>query len=121
MSFEMQLYDLLNGHITSDKFFRETAEIWLRMAKHLLRRWKSPAWVDEEEIKQELMIGAWRCVWNFEPTHGVTLTRYVAWNAMDYAKKKLHRMRGAKLSGSADRNPSRYEISFSTFDVTFEW
>jgi DNA-directed RNA polymerase specialized sigma24 family protein len=121
MTFESQLQDLLNGHITADKFFRDTAEIWKRMAKHLLRRWSSPAWVDVEEISQELMIGAWRCIWNFEPTFGTTLTRYVAWNAMDYAKKKLHRMRGAKLSGSADRNPSRYEIPFTAFDVTFEW
>lgn len=112
-----------DGRITATEFFRSTSPVWERIAKYLLRRWRAPSWVDVEEIVQELYIGATQSVWQYSEhlARGTTLAQYVEWNAIDYAKKKLHAMRGAKRSGNADRNPSRFELPFSSFQTTDEW
>jgi hypothetical protein len=112
-----------DGRMTDANFFRSTRGTWERMARYLLRRWPAPAWVDQDEIVQELHLGASLCVWSYDErlSHGRTLEDYVEWNAIDYAKKKLHAMRGAKRSGNADGNPSRIERPLSMFDATPEW
>lgn len=107
------LRSLRDGRSTANHFFQNTQALWNRLARYLLRRWRAPEWVAPEEIVQELMLGAWQFVWSYDETRGVPLSHYVKWNAIDYAKKKLHRMRGAKLSGDADRNPGRWEIPLS--------
>jgi DNA-directed RNA polymerase specialized sigma24 family protein len=113
-----------DGRITGDQFFRDTYQTWMRIARYLHRRWPLPAWVTDEELVQELMIGAFESIWRYSEhrAQGTTVARYVEWNAIDAAKKKLHKMRGANLHGNRDSNPSRFEISVSAFgDVTPEW
>lgn len=112
-----------DGRMTDAEFFRLTRGAWERMARYLLRRWPAPAWVDQDEIVQELHLGASLCLWSYDArlSRGRTLAEYVEWNAIDYAKKKLHAMRGAKRSGNADGNPSRIERPLSTFEATSEW
>lgn len=106
-----------DGRMTATEFFRDTHSTWERMARYLLRRWRAPAWVDLEELVQELQIGAIQSLWCYSAclARGRTLAEYVEWNAIDYAKKKLHAMRGANRSGNADANPSRFEKPFSSF------
>lgn len=94
------------------------------MATYLARRWRPPSWLELEEIMQELMIGAWSAIWKWDPRRagpGQTLGSFVEWNAMDKAKKRLHKARGAKLSGNADANPGHSEIPLCMFDATPGW
>lgn len=123
MEFSEAVQVFHDGRMTTSDFFRITRGAWERMARYLLRRWPAPAWVDQDEIVQELQLGASLCVWCYEQrlAQGRTLAEYVEWNAIDYAKKKLHKMRGAKRSGNADANPSHIETPLSTFEATTEW
>jgi DNA-directed RNA polymerase specialized sigma24 family protein len=123
MRFEDAIRLLHDGRINFNEFYRETKPSWERLARYLLRRWKAPKWVEVEEIVQELIIGAWNAVWCYSEflARGVPLANYVQWNAVDKAKKSLHKMRGAKLSGNADANPSNFETPLSSFEATSEW
>lgn len=116
------LRELHDGRMTMADFFRQTDGAWRRMARYLLRRWSCPAWVDEDEVVQELQLGATLSVWCYSEylARGKTLAEYVEWNAIDYAKKRLHQMRGAKRSGNADAHPSRFETPLSCYS-SWEW
>lgn len=111
------------GLITCNAFFIASRSTWERLAVYLLRRWKAPAWVERDEVVQELMLAAWGAIWQYDPTRREkTIGQYVEWNAIDKAKKKLHKMRNAKLSGNADANPGRHEKIFSAFaETSTEW
>jgi hypothetical protein len=120
--FEALLTGLREGYLTSEVFFAQTRIVWARLARNLLRRWRPPEWYGPEEVEQELMLAAHHFVWKYDPdaAKGRSIGSYVSWNAMDKAKKALHRARGAKLSGDADKNPSRIEAPFSMFEVSPE-
>lgn len=122
---DSDLESLRDGRMPSGRFYANTHALWERIARSLLRRWSAPKWVTIEDLAQELRLGAWDAVWRYEPAYaaGGTIGRFVIWNAIDHAKKKLHKMRGAKLSGDADRNPSRFETPLSTMSATAttEW
>lgn len=123
MIFNEAIALLHDGRLDFTAFYRETLPSWERLARYLLRRWKAPAWVELDEVVQDLVLGAWESVWCYsEPlANGRPLHDFVQWNAVDKAKKKLHKMRGAKLSGNADSNPSHYETPLSSFEATSEW
>jgi hypothetical protein len=106
---EGSLHLLRKGAMSFTEFQACTFEQWWRIARHLHRKWRPPTGVDVADVCQELLIAAWQFVGTWDSSRGVTLERYVVWNAADKAKKALHKQRGAKLSGSADRNPTRAE------------
>lgn len=117
---ERHLHLVLDGRITWTVFERATRAEFERMALYLLRRWVPPAWYTVEDVVQELLIGTTICVWEWSKSFGPTLSRYVVYNAISYAKRELHRARGAKLSGTADKNPSRFERPLSSFGLEDE-
>lgn len=119
-TFGASLRALHEGRITFTQFTRATHTRWKRLALYLRTRWKQPLWHGLEDVIQELLEGAWRCLPRFDPTRGVSLERYVIFNSVDRAKKACHRARGANLSGSADRNPSHLETTMSTYDEETE-
>lgn len=86
---------------------------WRRLAKALGRRWRQPLWVEDEDTEQELLLAAYKAIWDWQPWRGIPISSYVIYNACDKAKKKGHKTRGAKLCGNSDRNPSRTEVTFS--------
>lgn len=112
---ERHLHLVLDGRITYAAFVAATKAEYERMALYLRRRWIPPASYEVSDVVQELLLGTWFCVWEWVPGRGPSLSRYVIYNAMSSAKRALHKARGAKLSGSADRNPSHYEHTFSSF------
>jgi uncharacterized protein (DUF1778 family) len=118
--FEQLLIGLREGYLTPEVFFAQSRIVWQRLARNLLRRWQAPAWYTHEEVEQELMLAAYHFVWKFDTARakGRSIGSFVSWNAMDKAKKALHVARGAKLSGDADKNPSRIETPFSTYEVS---
>lgn len=116
---ETQCERVLDHRITFASFMRATKTEFTRMAKHLLRRWVPPTWMTPEDLVQELYLGAWIMFFGptpFDPSRGVKLSKYIAWNAMGHAKRALHKARGAQLHGSADCNPSNIEKPFTAFD-----
>lgn len=115
---ENQCTRVLAKSITFGAFIHATRTEFARLAQALIRRWNPPAWVTTEDVVQDLHFGAWTTLFGkkpFNPARGVKLSRYVVFNAMSYAKRALHKARGAKLSGSADRNPSHIEKPLSAF------
>lgn len=112
---ERALWDLREGRISFTEFARESRPAWEALATYIARRWRLPSWGTTEDLVQELLLGAWEFVWKFEPCMGTTIRRFVIYNAVDKAKKHAHRMRGASLSGSADRNPSHVERPLAAY------
>ena len=97
------------GAMPFGTFARTTAHRWQRLAHTLLRRWPGPYAVDEEDVAQELLLGAWLALPRWQP-QGAPLERFVVWQAMAQAKAWLHRQRAANQHGSRDRNPSRFDV-----------
>jgi DNA-directed RNA polymerase specialized sigma24 family protein len=120
MSFGSALLAVYEGRIDFSRFAKMTHNRWQRLAIYLRTRWKQPIWHSLEDVIQELLLGAWRCMKKFDPTRGVSLERFVVFNSVDRAKKACHKARGALLSGSADRNPSHWETTLSTYDEETE-
>lgn len=113
MDLESSCLALHEKKITFSTFMTQTRSAFARMANHLLRRWAPPAWMVPEDVVQELYLGVWVALSSYDPTRGVTLGRYLVWNAMNRAKRSLHKARGATIHGSADKAPSNIERPFS--------
>lgn len=113
MTFGQAVRALHDGRCTFGEFCFSTSKRWRRYAMYIAKRWRLPDWVELEELEQELLLGAWRAVFDFNPHYGTSLERYVVWNAIDKAKKRAHAMRGAAMGGSPDRAVSRFELTFA--------
>lgn len=109
-----ELQALRGGAMTFVQFERATRLEWYRLAAYLLRRWQAPAAAGLDDLVQEMLLEAWRVVGRYDPRRGVRLDKYVTWNAVNVAKKWLHRQRRAyKLD---DRSPSRHPLCLSSLD-----
>ncbi len=103
---DQDLEDYRTGKMTFDQLVRKTRPHWGRLAQYLMRRWKTPTWVvDEEDLVQQMLEGAWIALREWDPARGTPLKAYVIWNSVDKAKKHLHVARKAKRRD--DRAPSR--------------
>jgi DNA-directed RNA polymerase specialized sigma24 family protein len=110
-------FRLRGGQSTYQEFAQETRERWVTMARWLMRRWRVPGWVDVEDVVQELMLGAWRGTWEYEAGRGTrTLGQHVEYTAVDKAKKRMHKWRGAPLHGNPDGEPSSIDVPFCLVD-----
>lgn len=110
--FEKGLWEVYEGRQTFDAFARRMQRHWERLAEYIARRWRLPVWASKEDVVQDLMRGAWEAVWEYKPEKGTSLGGYVVYNAVDRAKKRVHRYRGAALHRKADSNPSRMDLSY---------
>lgn len=113
---------LRQGQISFDRFARMTADYWKAQAVKQLARWAHPTDVAPEDLVQVMLMEAWIRSTTFDPAKGGTAPaaygRYLVWNAIDKAKKYLHRVRGA--AGARYNAPSRYARPFSSFVVDGE-
>ncbi len=105
------LLALRTGRISFQTFERRTRNVWAAIAKHILRRWRGPIAVSEQDIVQELYVSVWTFTGHWDEKHGQSITNYVVWNAYDKAKKWLHQQRNAYRRD--DSSPSRCEMPFS--------
>lgn len=112
MSFSSSLHALREGEVSFPRFAADTAVVWQRFARYLSRRWKPPAGVDEGDLAQELLVAGWAAVDRWDPERGVSIERYVTFQAIDKAKKWLHRQRNAYRRD--DSSASRAPIPFSS-------
>lgn len=109
--FECALWGYRLGRTTFDELARATRPLWEAQAAALARRWLQPAWHGQEDVVQELLLGMWRHVFAYDPHHpaGRSIADVVVYGAVGDAKRRCHKARGAKLSGTADKNPSNLE------------
>lgn len=112
--FERALMNLRNDTASFRDFVRDTTHVWQRFAVYLCKRWKPPLGVDEDDVRQELIAAAWRFVHEWEPERGVSISRYVRYNALDKGKKFLLRQRNTcRRDGSA---PARVPVAFTCLE-----
>lgn len=114
---EQMLVLVRDKRIDFSTFVRNTRTEFLKLASSLLRRWRAPEWFTVDDVQQELLFGAWRYIWKYNPrkAKGKSIAWFVVFNAMAYAKTKLHKARGVTISGSPDRKHSQIETPLSFF------
>ncbi len=79
------------GEVTFDAFARETWADWDRMTKYALRRWGQAGRIDIEDARQELLLGAWRAIFSFDPKRSdeKRLAQFVMFGAISSARKRF--------------------------------
>lgn len=104
--FDLMLHAVRSGEMTINAFFAETALVWTMIAKHLMKRWRAPAWFDVEELAQECRLESLAFIKKYDEAkdvHKKGFWYYVRYNAMDKGKKRLHQVRGVNLHREADK------------------
>lgn len=71
-----------------------------------------PAWVEREDVEQELTIQVLKSARAWSPARGGGIGMYVGWGSLRRLRRALNHWRGASLHGRESRNPSRAEIAF---------
>ena len=92
------------------RFIAATDPGWVKLATFLHRRWPLPYGIDAEDVKQDMLLGAWRKLPLHDPDRA-PFGDYVIFHGMDYATKRIHKARGAVLHGNAGKNPSRFPLA----------
>lgn len=101
---------LRDGRATFQQFYAATLESWRSLARYILRRWRTPAACSEEDVIQELLLGAWRAVPKYEEGRGPTLAAFTVYAAVGDAKRWVHHQRGVSLHGNPDRGVATFDV-----------
>lgn len=103
------------GTITFRQFMGETDRRWQWWAKRLARA-GIPAWLDTEDIRQELLVEAWRALrrYDSEKAKGQSPAQFTEFAAKYHAKKQVHRARGDDRH-TWEWGPAKFEIPMSAF------
>jgi DNA-directed RNA polymerase specialized sigma24 family protein len=117
------LAKLRSGEMTFSRFYSATLRDWDRMAAKLFGRWRLPCGVTEEDVRQEMLLAAWRSTMSpppkgWDPNRGIPLATYVVWTAHACAKKWIHTQRKAKRRD--DSAPSRHAVAVSGMNLDSE-
>jgi len=100
-----------SGAIDVPELLRRTAPVWRRFARYLLRKWRAPLGVDEEDVVQEVLAAGIPAIKAWDPSRGPAIDAYVQFQALDKAKKWLHTQRKAKRRD--DSAPSRAPLTYT--------
>lgn len=103
------------GRSSDAAFVRATTEKWRRTAAYVFAHWrrKLPAWVEQEDVEQELLVLALRHLRSWDPARGASIGRYVEWGAIHRAQRQINKWRGASIHGREGSNEGRAERAFS--------
>lgn len=107
---------LYAGQITEGQYLRETNAKWRETAQWLFARWrrKLPAWVEVEDVEQELRMQALKHVRAWQPGRSTgTIGQFVDWCAKKRVQRTFDAWRGVSTSGNSHKRPSRCEVAFS--------
>jgi hypothetical protein len=109
-----ELEKLRGGDVDFRQFAAATEKDFDRMSADIAKRWKVPPGVDQEDVRQELLMAIVerKLLTSWDPSRGPTLARYVVWQSYVAGKRFVHRQRGAaRRDGKA---PSRFPLAFSS-------
>lgn len=79
----------------------------------LMRRWRLPAFVAQEDVEQEMRVAACNAFKRFDPSKGTELSTFVLFSACDKAQKWLHQQRGASKQRSSCKSRIEVPVDFS--------
>ena len=100
--------ELVRGSLGFDAFVRRTEAHWMRLATWLAARWVRPTWMTEDDVRQELVFGAWRAFERFDASRSSNPWRYLTWNAIALTRHAIRRARlGGKRTHSDESRPMR--------------
>lgn len=124
---ERELHALRSGEMTADQFARETEPHWNRMAKVLYARWPLPPSVDEEDIRQEMILAALEpkprdgrtLMEKWDPQRATKLSRYVVFNAHADTTKEIHRLRDSPRRRGTEEG--RFPVAMSVLRPDAAW
>jgi DNA-directed RNA polymerase specialized sigma24 family protein len=102
---EAALLALHHKETTFTRFARDTREDWDRLSGKMFGRWQLPAGVSDEDVRQEMLIGAWQGVARWDPSRGTPLATFVCWTACNKAAKWIHGQRKARHGKAPSRHP----------------
>jgi DNA-directed RNA polymerase specialized sigma24 family protein len=103
------------GEITFAQFEQRTREDWNKLAGKMYRRWKLPPGVGEEDVRQEMLLRAWRAAVDFDPERGKSIEDFVVWRACNGSAKHLHSQRNSlRRSG---REQSRFPLTMGALRI----
>ena len=107
-SLHNHLDSLHAGEISFNVFVSRTNGSWNNLSAFIYNRWSLPASVGQEDIKQEMLLAAYKAVSAWDSSRDVTLKNFVIWHAITAAKKFMNSQRAALRRD--DRSPSRHAI-----------
>jgi DNA-directed RNA polymerase specialized sigma24 family protein len=81
--------------LTFEEFARKTSDRWTQIAHLLHGRWDLPLWVSVEDIRQDLLLAAWRYAWYFDVSKSSrkSVEHFAVWNALHAAQKAATKAR----------------------------
>lgn len=112
------LLQVRDGLLSFDRFVAKTSSTWQKMATNLSYRWRIPAGVTADDICQEVLLGVWDSIHEWDSSRGVEIEQFVKWSARNRAKRWIHVQRGATYHPDRDRVESRFPMLAKTdFDL----
>lgn len=111
------LNKLYKGELSFDAFVLQTRGYWENLARRLIYKWNAPPSVSVDDLIQEMFIKCWDLLATYDPNKS-PLEKYIVYNAMNHAKRYLHKQRGAKHY--RDKSPSRYPLLYDDLDKLSE-
>ena len=83
----------------------------MRLATWLAARWTRPTWFTVDDVRQELVFGAWRALARFDESRSSNPWHYLTWNAIALARNAIRRARlGGKRTHSDESRPMREHL-----------
>ena len=92
---------------TFEEFLADTRADWGRIAKWLSGKWSLPRAVEVDDVRQELLLHAWRAMQTGDVQQS-SFRAYVFWMAISGTKRWLNGQRSALRR--SDRSPSRHDV-----------
>ena len=103
---ERELFALRAGQITFAQFAGRVNADVDRLAASILRRFDHPPYIDQDDMRQEALIGVWTATETWEPGRGRSLRGHAVFVAYDRVRKALRKARG---EDRANGNRARFE------------
>lgn len=115
MNFNDACRAVCEGRISFAQFAILTRSLWGYLAERMMRRWPPGPGVAIDDVTQDLLVAAWESFGRYDARRGVAVNKYVLFNAIDRAKKQLHRSRGA--GQARDHGASRVPLPGRNWSV----
>jgi DNA-directed RNA polymerase specialized sigma24 family protein len=107
------------GEIDFAEFAKHTGKLWSWWASRLSRR-DVPSWLDEEDVRQELLVAAWRAADRWEESKGAKPATWIAQSAIRAARKSVMRARGVNRHTWRWDEPARHDVAIEDLESSVD-
>lgn len=101
------------------EFERKTGRLWTWWARRLVRR-GVPPWLDADDVRQEILIEAWRSAGRWKGAGGAKPTTWVAQSAIYVGRKAVMRARGVNRHAWRFDDPPCFDIGVDDVECMAE-